>query len=1123
MVGGLLARAAGTRIALAGVFAALSSCVALAALFVAPAALAAGMAEWGSPFVLQAGTDISTQYGYSPEYSRNVPVFDSANLGYIRSRSVAGGPSSTVEALVDGRWAELDFRAALRAAYPDFVATYGAGGRRTDGIVFDRQDRAYNPLTIILANGDLRNVLMVSWDKCRSWKVFTLPDGDFVVERWVGHNEIDGPPFMAIWRKNSLPLAGFLSRWRNDLWVVKPRLEGEELVIPEPVFVTDDFLGYGTRYSGGASFAVTHGDSTWFVWPSASRSLAEGVRQCVTRYDNVTRTVDAPVVFAKTLPADDPHNVPGICIDSQGYLHVVGGTHGTATPYRRSLEPLTSAGGWSATEWAITSGYVKSLDPLREEGRQTYVSFVCDASDTLHLVTRQERRGVDPWFAGSTHMALVHQSKAAGGPWTAANIVVVPPFAGYTDFGHKLALDHRGRLFLSCSVAGGADYWRALALDAGMLVLGRAQPWRGHHPRRMLFVSEDGGRSWRFATAEDVAGAPVLPAPAARSAGRSAALPLGSALGWLSPTPHGNQLAAVDFVDGAVGWTVGTNGTLRRTRDGGITWTAQAVPTHGFLFGVAAVSRTTAWVVGESGLILKTTDGGATWSQQTSGVGSWLFGVSAVSPREAWAVGSRGVALATYDGGETWRRLPTRTTSDLFAVDFIDATQGWCVGDKGSVLFTANGGRSWRRQAVPSRWRFHGVSFSSPSRGVAVGSEGVVFRTGNGGVTWRRAPSGVATQLNSVRMASTTLVFATGADGVLLRSRNGGAWWRKSELPVGTPALPMMGGLDADARGRVLVVGAAGVVCRSLDGGGTWLRTSRGLTASLRSVAQAGSELWVGGERGLLARREGASWQWQSLGVPGAVEGLAFRASEGWAVGQSGLVARSADGGASWSLLDTHISADLNDVQLAEDGRAWVAGAEGTLITVREGGADVQIYAAAAEDLHSVALVGADRVWVGGGLPWGERRPFVLRTEDGGTTWQRAEIPARGRVLDVAFVDADSGWAVVEDWGADGDSAAGSVYSTSDGGRSWVRMLTVPSVLTTIAMNGSGHGYVFGASGAALETADGWRNWSSIASDTDSLLQDCSLPLLGQSSNGGLMGWIVGDDGAVLELTAPSP
>jgi len=188
-------------------------------------------------------------------------------------------------------------------------------------------------------------------------------------------------------------------------------------------------------------------------------------------------------------------------------------------------------------------------------------------------------------------------------------------------------------------------------------------------------------------------------------------------------------------------------------------------------------------------------------------------------------------------------------------------------------------------------------------------------------------------------------------------------------------------------------------------------------------------------------------------------------------------------------------------------------------LTTAGGGAWRRV-AAAEEDLHAAALLAGDRVWVAGGQPWGERRPVVLRSADAGVTWERFEIAARGRVLDLAFTTVNDGWAVVEDWGDDGDAASGSVYTTSDGGRTWSRRQTAPTVLTSIAMSGSGRGFACGASGAAYETVDGWLTWRGVVSGTDGLLHECALPFLTLSPAGGLAGWVAGDDGAVLALTS---
>ena len=152
---------------------------------------------------------------------------------------------------------------------PPSSQTVGAGGLRNDSLVFDRQGRAYNPVTLQLRDGTTRNALLVSWDHCRTWKVFDLPEGTFTTERSVGHNELDGPPFLAVWRRSAPPdLPGSQT---NALYVTQPRLEGDQLVLPPLVKVTERCLGL-SRDSGGASFAVTRGETTWFVWSETAPS-----------------------------------------------------------------------------------------------------------------------------------------------------------------------------------------------------------------------------------------------------------------------------------------------------------------------------------------------------------------------------------------------------------------------------------------------------------------------------------------------------------------------------------------------------------------------------------------------------------------------------------------------------------------------------------------------------------------------------------------------------------------------------------------------------------------------------------------------------------------------------------
>jgi len=1089
--------------------------VALAVLAVAPAARADTV--W-SPLVLGSGLGLSAQYGYAPDYTRNVPAFDSTDRAYIRSRTVIGASTSYVDTLVDGRWTQLDFSAALRAAFPTYAGAVAAGGQRSDRIIFDSQDRAYNPLTIRLRGGGRRNVLMVSWDLCRSWKVFTLPSGDFTTEHWVGHNEIDGPPFLAYWRPSPGPYAGHRGG-AYSLWVTQPRLDGETLVLPTPALVTTTSQAL-YRGAGGSSFAATHGESTWFVWPGASRGPSSGVRQFVARYDHLTGLVSRPRVVAITRPANDPHIMPAICLDSRGILHVVGGAHNTAMPYTHSLAPYSSDGGWTGPVPTLAAGFTNPGDPSATSGHQTYSSFVCDSADTLHLVTRQERRDAGPFFPGQPYCALVHQSRPADGVWGSPTVIVVPAEPGYSIYYQKLALDHRDRLFLSCSYDGGTGLWAQRARIAGLTVLGRADDSPGTYRRRMLLVSEDGGATWRFATDADLAPPGQAPAPAVTAPARVArrAATAAPAVAWLSPLPQGNQLTAIGMVDESYGWTVGTHGTILNTVDGGTTWHRQGSPTSVNLFALGASSRRSAWAVGEGGCILHTDNGGLRWMRQTSGTTATLFGVAAISGRRVCAVGTRGVALLTVDGGRTWLRRKTTTSENLFCVAFSDRRHGVAAGAFGHLMLSVDGGKTWRPRGSHTTATLFGVAFCG-RRGIAVGTGGVVLRTGDLGSTWRLGVSGTTTHLAAVGMASGKVAWATGSGGRVLSTTNGGRTWRQGLLPVAG----MAGAVDVNRSGRVWTAGVAGSVCGSRDAGRTWQRLSKGPVSSLNAVAWQGGELWVAGAGGRLAatRADCAAWRYVSLGVTGALSGIGFGGADGWVVGEGGLLARSADGGHSWARLGTlSTGADLASVAALGNGVAWVCGADGSLLSTRDGGASWQSSAVVSCDLQRVTFLDADHGWAGGGLPYGEGRAAALRTTDGGATWESVEVPIWGRILDLSFVDEFHGWAAAEDWGADGDVPRGVILATGDGGRTWSQQAVSPEALSSVSMDASGLGVALGSRGTMLSTSDGGASWQELATGTDNTLRAAALPVGGGPI--GLTGWVVGDDGTVLALRSAS-
>ena len=1065
-----------------------------------------------SPFVLAPLIGPWEQYGYAPDYVRNVPAFDSGDRAYIRSRTSNTNHTSYVHALEDGDWTRFEFSSALRAAYPDYVRTIGAGSIRNDRLIFDSRDRAYNPLRIELEDGSTRNVLMVSWDRCRTWKVFELPDGWFATEHWVGHNELDGPPFLAFWEPSGLPAVK--GGQRNSLWVTQPRLEGEELIVPTPTHVTDECLGLN-KDSGGASFAVTHGATTFFVWAEASPAVSPGVPTYIATYDHATGAVGAKQLVAVTPPANDIHNKPGVCSDGEGYLHVAAGTHGGPVLYTRSLSPLSIDAGWSAPQRLPADQPLAPYAPV-DEPRQTYNAFVCDSEDRVHLVTRQFREWTGEDGIVRTYGGLIHHSLPKGGVWSYPHLILIGADTGYSIYYHKLALDHRDRLFLSLSYAGGQEYYKAKSRAAGLRVLGRSELLLGKYRRRLLAVSEDAGITWRLAENADLA-APGQLLRTEPEVDRLADEPppedVPPRWTWTSPRPQGNQFTELSLPDGVHGWAVGAYGTIRRTNDGGRTWRRQSSGTTRPLYGLAAPTTRKAWAVGEDGLILRTTDYGATWRSQDSRTLKTFFAATSVSGSVAWAVGERGLVRFTIDSGRTWRTGYSKSAQPFFAVDFVSETRGWVVGDGGKIMRTVDGGRTWRGQKAPSGHALYGVSFRDRLRGVAVGAEGTIIRTVDGGATWRRVSSPVTTRLAAVELRPTGVGFASGDDGAVLRTTDGGRSWSRKQLPPHT----VCGALDAYTATKVWIGGAGGVVCRSVNGGRSWTRLTGGQWRSLGDIARHGTDLWaVAGDRLLRSADAGASWSATTIATGASFNALTFNETEAWAVGSGGLVLRSTDGGATWGQLPPPTDQSLRAVAAPAPGIAWIAGADSNLLTTDDGGASWRRPLTPPDDLFCVEFLDPQRGWAGGGGPYGEGEGVVWRTTDGGRSWESASLPSWGRVRDIDFVDATTGWAVTEDWGVDGDYAQGAVLGTRDGGATWELQATAPGVLYAVSMDPAGFGWALGSSGVALQTRDGGATWLPRNTGTDNTLRGAVL-------NGVDGAVVVGDSGTVLTVTPGTP
>ncbi len=420
---------------------------------VAPAAAPLDM-----PLLLKAYEHENGQFGYLPDY----PVDNQVYFDLKNRPAVIASPG--VATLEDGRW----------TTYPTRTAEDKSYGASLTKIAFDGDDDMY-----VLGRSGREIAMLRSTDRGKAFAACVIPGREdrgrsFDIEQFSGHNLPDGPPPIV---RNTHTASDPKLRWRriNDLELFVPEKVDGRLAMGEPVLLSRKCIGL-SAHSGIPSTVVSRGDKVHVAWAEATDPAEKvpGVPTYVATYDRRTKTLGKPALVGYGAPPNDVHNSPSITIDSQGYLHVVIGTHGQPFEYARSLEPNDAGSGWTEPV------------PVGEGSRQTYIGLVCGADDTLHLVFRLWRSNEEP-HPHSHHATLAYQRKPPGKPWEPPRVLVVAPFSEYSIFYHRLTVDRSGRLFLSY------DYWSTHWFY-------RTDHWG---TRRALMSSPDGGNTWRLVGAAD--------------------------------------------------------------------------------------------------------------------------------------------------------------------------------------------------------------------------------------------------------------------------------------------------------------------------------------------------------------------------------------------------------------------------------------------------------------------------------------------------------------------------------------------------------------------------------------------------------------------------------------------
>lgn len=485
--------------------------------------------------------------------------------------------------------------------------------------------------------------------------------------------------------------------------------------------------------------------------------------------------------------------------------------------------------------------------------------------------------------------------------------------------------------------------------------------------------------------------------------------------------PQGFSPANADFVSSETGFvagqtcpaqagqgTAGCDGTLIETTNGGATWTtsfsANDPSFWAYSDAVSFANAQDGWFFYKDGasfgsFLYKTTDGGAHWTAEntTFAQGRQVAGAPVfITPEVGWLALNHGASplpgalLITSDGGATWRTVGLLRGWNVIGTDLLSSQVGFVVGQggdgqQGFLAKTTDGGATFQ-QILPALAPESTIDFPDAQHGFGLGlpsNRGAFLATSDGGKTWRQvsviADAGggepFSQSFASARDGFAVVARTVNATGLnVLATTDGGRTWQKRS----SIAVPVTSAMPL----RPYI--------RFFDPMHGILET-QSFPQTVLEATSNGGRTWT--QLTSMAKQAGA---WNVLSFPTQEVGYMVTTDPGSGGAATVTIRETTDGGQHWSTVQTITNGEwVQAVHFSSPKVGWLA---------------------AAKNPSSA-----------------QSQTVILYTTDGGKTFTSYLIPGPalqpfGNDLELRFASATHGWLM----------AAGSLYETTDGGKTWV-------------------------------------------------------------------------------------
>ena len=191
--------------------------------------------------------------------------------------------------------------------------------------------------------------------------------------------------------------------------------------------------------------------------------------------------------------------------------------------------------------------------------------------------------------------------------------------------------------------------------------------------------------------------------------------------------------------DKKLGFAVGHEGWILRTKDGGSNWEEVAFAKENGepLMSIARLPSGDWITVGAFGRALESKDGGQTWQALTLPAeveDKHLNRIVSAADQQHWLiVGERGLVIKSDDAGATWQIEPAFYNGSFYNA-MPTKEGGWLIyGMRGNIFLQASAGAPWTKSEVPAPVSFFGHAQEQDGTIVLVGQGSMLGISKDGG------------------------------------------------------------------------------------------------------------------------------------------------------------------------------------------------------------------------------------------------------------------------------------------------------------------------------------------------------------------------------------------------------